>query len=105
MAARNDFRASVHFSRIVDRPERADTERRARPGHLGAAIVKMPGLPGFAWMQVDREQGRQQAALSELRFGKSQRQRMNRKLRENRRLRQQGIYPVGLQALKIVAAG
>ncbi len=65
----------------------------------------MPGLHGFAGMQVDREQGRQQAAWSELRFGKSQRQRMDRKLGEKRRLRQQRIHPIGLQALEIVAAG
>src|SRR6267143_4384559 len=73
MASRNDFGAAVQFSRIVDCPERADAKGRARPRHLDAAIVEMPGLHGFAGMQVDREQGRQQAAWSELRFGKSQR--------------------------------
>jgi hypothetical protein len=82
VASRNDFGASVQFSRIVNRPERADAKGRARPGHLGAAVVKMPGLHGFAGMQVDRKKGRQQAALSQLRFGKSQCQRMNRKVCE-----------------------
>ena len=55
-------------------------------------------------MQIDREQGGQQAALAEFGFDKGHGKRMDRELGENRRFRQQGIDAVGFGAFKIVAA-
>ena len=46
-------------------------------GILGAAVVEMPGLCGFAGLQVDREQCRQQAALAQFRLDERHDQRMH----------------------------
>src|SRR4051794_17794281 len=104
MAFRNDFRRTVILGGVVDRPERADAERGPWPGNFCASIVGVPRLYGFAGMKVDREHGRKQAGMAELGFGKRQRQRVNCKLRKNRRFGQQRIYTVRLFALEIVAA-
>ena len=82
----------------------ADAKRRAGPRNLGAAVVEVPGLHGLARMQIDREHGRQQAALAEFGFDKGHGERMDRELGEDRRFRQQGIDAVGFGAFKIVAA-
>ena len=104
MASRDDFGGAVLFGRVVDRPERADAKGRARPRNPGSAVVEVPGLHGFAGMQIDRKQSRQQAALAEFGFDKGHGERMDDELREDRRLGQQGIDPVGFGAFKIVAA-
>jgi hypothetical protein len=104
MAAGNDFGRAVLFGGVVDRPKRTDAERGPRPRHFCAAVVKVPGLHGLAGMQVDGEQRRQEAAWPKFGLGKGQRQRMDRKLREDRRFRHQRIDAIGLFALKIVSA-
>ena len=65
-----------------------DAEGRTGPRNPGAAVVKVPGLYGFAGMQIDREHGGQQAALAELGFDKGHGERMDRELGE-----QQAISP------------
>ena len=60
MAARNDFGRAVLLGGVVNRPERADAERRPRPRYPCAAVVGVPGLHGLFGMQIDREQRRQQ---------------------------------------------
>src|SRR5690349_13022777 len=104
MASGNHFRAAVRLGGIVDRPERADTERRPRARQPRAAIVSMPGLYRLAWMQVDGEEGRQEATRPKLGFDEGKYERMDDEFGEQRRLCKQRIDAIGLQSLEIVTA-
>ena len=104
VAAGYDFGGAIGLGGVADRPEGRQAERIARPGQTAVAVIEMPGLDGFAGMQVDREAGIEQAALAELALGKGQLQRMGNQVGEDRILVEHPVNAVGPVAFEIVAA-
>ena len=103
VAAGDDFGGAIVLGGVADRPEGRQAERVAWPGQAAVAVIEMPGLGGFAGMQVDRQAGVEQAAFTEFPFGKGQLQRMGNQVGEDRILVEHPVDTIGLVAFKIIA--
>jgi hypothetical protein len=104
VAPRDDLGRAVVAGERVDRPDRADAEGSARSRDLVEAVVEVERLAGLAGIELDGEVRREQVVGREQPVQDRQDARVLDQLGDDRRLGQERVDPLGVEALEVVPA-